>query len=366
MEAQGTVSSVINRRRRKHRLGILVVGDESVASTRYRVLAHLSALDTAGYDASVAFQPSRPARRLFRMPLRVLDELRDLRRFSDCDLLMIHRRSYPPIMAGLLGGGRRPTVFDFDDALYLPSPTETHSIRDQKRYRSNFNATTAAVDLVLCGNTELAREVEHQRTSIVPTAVDCSRFHPEVVGPTLEPHLGWVGHSSNLSFLEGIAGPLRELASRHSDLKLIVVADREPNLEGVPMEFRRWSLDRELECFRDIGIGLMPLDDTPWTRAKCAFKLLQYMALGVPAVVSPVGMNKEVVVSGENAFLATTDDDWVARLDELIGSPELRRRLGRAGRETVVERFSLPVVSRRLITCLDQVMVNRQSLPKLS
>ncbi len=104
-----------------------------------------------------------------------------------------------------------------------------------------------------------------------------------------------------------MAGPLRELASRHPDFKLIVVADRPPRLEGLPLEFRRWSLEGELECFRDIGIGLMPLDDTPWTRAKCAFKLLQYMALGVPAVVSPVGMNRDVVAPGENALLATTD-----------------------------------------------------------
>ncbi len=132
MEGSGAASSVVDRGRRRHRLGILVVGDESVASTRYRVLAHLPALDAAGYDVSVAFQPPRPARRLLRMPLRVIDELRDLRRFSDCDLLMIHRRSYPPLMAGLLGRGRRPSVFDFDDALYLPSPTEPHSTRDQR------------------------------------------------------------------------------------------------------------------------------------------------------------------------------------------------------------------------------------------
>ena len=366
MDQPEAESLAIETGSRKHRLGILVVGDETVASTRYRVLAHLPALSAAGYQPTVAFQRPRPAHRLLRLPLRMIDEFRDLRRVSDCDLLMIHRRCYPPLPAQHLSRRDRPTVFDFDDALYLPSPAEPQTAPARLRYRRNFDATAAAADLVLCGNAELSGQVENRHKVILPTAVDCDLFHPGATGPVDPPTVGWVGHSSNLSYLEAIAGPLREVAARHPGFKLIVVADRRPRIEGVPVEFRPWSLDGEVEGFRGIGIGLMPLDDTPWTRAKCAFKLLQYMALGVPSVASPVGMNRDVVESGENAMLAATHEEWVNVLDELIRRPDLRERLGRAGRETVSRRFSLPVISRNLISCLDQIMVHRRQMPKLS
>lgn len=122
------------------------------------------------------------------------------------------------------------------------------------------------------------------------------------------------------------------------------------------MEFRPWTLENEFDCFSGIGIGLMPLDDSEWTRAKCAFKLLQFMALGIPAVASAVGMNREVVEHGRNGLLATTDNDWVNGLDELISQPSKRRKIGSAGRETVEESFNLPVVSNRLLKALTWVM----------
>jgi glycosyltransferase involved in cell wall biosynthesis len=345
----------------EHRLGILVVGDESVASTRYRILAHLPALRAAGFRTSVATQRPRPENRLLRLPLRLADEIRDLRRVAASDLVLIHRRCYPPIMTPMLQRRDRPMIFDIDDALYLPSPTERQSSRVRRRYRRNFNATAEAARTVLCGNAELSDKVPHPRTAIVPTAVDCDRFRPEAGAPVDGLTAGWVGHSSNLGFLETIAGPLREIARRHAGFKLVVVADRRPRIDGVPMEFRRWSLDGEVDVFRGMGIGLMPLDDTPWTRAKCAFKLLQYMALGIPSVASPVGMNREVVEDGLNGLLAGNEGDWVSCLDQLIQQPELRQRLGRAGRATVLQRYSLPEISSRVVSLLQRLLAKTRS-----
>ncbi len=122
------------------------------------------------------------------------------------------------------------------------------------------------------------------------------------------------------------------------------------------MEYRPWTLENEVECFNGIGIGLMPLDDSWWTRAKCAFKLLQYMALGIPSVASPVGMNREVIEHGRNGLLAKTDEDWISGLNELISQPAKRRDIGSAGRATVKRSFDLPVVSDRLLKALTWVM----------
>jgi glycosyltransferase involved in cell wall biosynthesis len=336
-------------------LAILVVGDETVASTRHRILVHVPALAAAGFQVSVAQQRPRPKHRLLRVPLRLLDEIRDFRRAARADVLMIHRRCYPPVIANRLFRQRRPVVVDVDDALYLPSPTEPQTAAVRKRHRKNFDATAALADLVLCGNDELASEVPHDRTTVLPTAVDCTRFRPRA-SPGDGLTVGWVGHSSNLGYLEALADPLREIASRHPGFRLRVVADRSPRLDGVPLEFRRWTLDQEVACFDGLDIGLMPLLDTPWTRAKCAFKLLQYMALEIPAIASPVGMNRQVVRHEVNGLFASSDREWVVGLERLVTDVELRRRLGRDGRTTVLERYDLPVVSHRLIESLRTVV----------
>jgi glycosyltransferase involved in cell wall biosynthesis len=215
----------------------------------------------------------------------------------------------------------------------------------------------------VCGNSELAGHVPHRRTTILPTAVDCEYFYPTSIAPTEESTVGWVGHSSNLRSLEAIGGSLKEIAGRHPRFKLVVVSDREPRLEGVPVVYRPWSLDREIDNLGGMAIGLMPLEDSPWTRGKCAFKLLQYMALGLPSIASPVGMNNEVIERGENGLLASTDAEWVMCLDDLLRDPDLRLRLGRAGRKTVLDRFDLPLVSRRLVDIIRDLSGGRDGKP---
>ncbi len=211
-----------------------------------------------------------------------------------------------------------------------------------------------AFDLVLCGNTELADRLPHGRYELLPTPIDTEIFAPSRVDRDPDV-LGWVGHSDNLGYLESLHEPLMELRRRHPRLRLIVVADRPPSLPGVDVEFRRWSLDSELSCFDGMGIGLMPLDDSPWARGKCAFKAIQYMALGIPTVASPVGMNAEVIRHGESGFLASGEREWVDQLDRLLSDPGLAGRVGAAGRRRVEERYSLTVVSRRLVEILDQL-----------
>jgi glycosyltransferase involved in cell wall biosynthesis len=338
------------------RILFLTVGDARTASTRYRVLAHLGALESAGFDPRVRYPRSLRRSGPLRYAWRTMDLMQDVSGSGDPEeLLFVQRKMYPPAFASRLSRPGRPLVFDMDDALDIPPPGRDLGPRSVDRYRRNFEATTNAADLVLVGSRGLASRVPHDRVELLPTAIDTERFAPQRVGPPEGPTLGWVGHSGNLTYLESLAEPLRELARRHEGLRLVVVADREPNLPGIEVEFRRWSLDREVECFSGIGVGLMPLSDTPWARGKCAFKAIQYMALGIPAVASPVGANRELIRSGENGFLAAQAAEWVHAVDALLTSPRLSRRLGDAGRRTVVESYSAEVVSRRLVELLRAV-----------
>jgi glycosyltransferase involved in cell wall biosynthesis len=331
------------------RLRIVTVGDARVASVRHRVLAHVPALEAAGFAVSVVPRWGG-AGRLGRLA----DLTRDAVTAARSDLLLVHRKTYPPPFARALARRRGPYVFDFDDAIDLPPPGRP--ARWTPRYRRNFEATVAPAQLVLCGNAELARRVAHARTALLPTPIDTARFRPDAVAAPDGPTLGWVGHSDNLPYLAALGGPLRELGRRHPALRLVLVADRPLEIPGVRVEFRRWRLDEEVACFGGIAIGLMPLDDTPWARAKCAFKALQYMALGIPTVASPVGMNREVVSDGRDGLLAADDAGWVRALDALLSDAALRRRIGEAGRRTVEERYSLTRVSARLCELLREVV----------
>jgi glycosyltransferase involved in cell wall biosynthesis len=332
------------------RLLALTVGDERTASVRYRVSAHVPALEAAGFKVRVRF-PVSAGGELGRLA----DLVRDSVRPASEDVLFVHRKTYPPPFSKYLAKRDRAFVFDMDDALDLPPPSRALDAASRDRYLKNFQATIRDADLVLCGNAELASKVPHGRTAIVPTPIDTIRFSPGAVTRAAGPTLGWVGHSDNLPYLAALAGPLRELARRHPALKLVVVADKPLTIPGITVEFRRWRLEDEVTCFNDLAAGLMPLDDTPWARAKCAFKAIQYMALGIPTVASPVGMNREVIRDGVNGFLPADDAGWVAALDALLVDANLSRRIATEGRATVLRDYALSVVSPKLIGLLEEV-----------
>lgn len=339
---------------------MIPVGDETVASVRYRVLAHLPALTRAGLSPRVRFP--RPATTVAgRRLLRTFDLLGDAREARRARTVFVHRKTFPPAFAARLAGTAAPIVFDVDDAIDLPPPASASTPSELLRYARNFRATAMAADLVLCGNAEIAKRLPHGRYELLPTPIDTARFRPGGAAPPARPTLGWVGHSDNFGYLESIAAPLREVVRKHPGTTLVVVADRAPELPGVPVEFRRWSLEAEIDCFAGMSVGLMPLLDTPWARAKCAFKAIQYMALGIPAVVSAVGMNRELVRDGVNGFLPEDDAAWVRALDALLGDASLRARLASEGRATVERDYSLEALSARLVSILRDVSTDGRS-----
>src|SRR5262249_49443719 len=152
--------------------------------------------------------------------------------------------------------------------------------------------------------------------------------------------IGWTGSTTSQTYLEMFAPVLRELVAR-GDVELRVISDREPSLPGIPYVWRRWSADTETYDLRDLDVGIMPMPDDSWSRGKCSLKALQYMAMGIPAICSAVGVNREVIHHGQNGFLAARPEEWVRYLGLLIEDPALRARLGCAARKTVEDRYSM-------------------------
>lgn len=169
--------------------------------------------------------------------------------------------------------------------------------------------------------------------------------------------IGWSGLPSGFPYLLAIDRPLAVVLQKHPEARLRVVSRRRPRFEHVPadrVEFIEWSEEVEVETIQGMAVGLMPLDETPWSLGKCSYKMLLYMACGVPAVVSPVGMNAEVLGKGPVGLGPRTEDEWVDALDSLLKDPLRAGEMGRAGRGVILANYSLNIVAPRLASHLQE------------
>jgi glycosyltransferase involved in cell wall biosynthesis len=188
----------------------------------------------------------------------------------------------------------------------------------------------------------------------MPTVVDLDRYP---VGNDRVRHdvftVGWIGSPSTTRYLNEVQPALSTL-SEGGKARLLLVGAEHISLDGVPIESRRWTEASEVQDVHDFDVGIMPLTDDPWSRGKCGYKLIQYMACGLPVIASPVGINNQIVEQGVNGFLAQTPDDWLHALTTLRDDVKLRARLGAAGRAKVEAQYTLQVTAPRLLTLLHE------------
>jgi glycosyltransferase involved in cell wall biosynthesis len=237
-----------------------------------------------------------------------------------------------------------PLVFDVDDAVWL-----THA-GDAAR---NTSIIAAHASTVLAGNQYIADWFSsfNRNVIVVPTAVDVERFFPLESVEEDEFIIGWIGTKPNLHYLEGISSALRAFFKRVGNAVLLVVSDGCPRLPEVPqnrIRYLPWSEAGEVEAIQKMNVGIMPMPDNEWTRGKCSFKMLQYMACGIPVVVSPVGMNVEVLGMGNVGFGPASQDDWFGALEYLHKNRMAGREMGMRGRDIVINNFSTEVVAKKL------------------
>lgn len=245
-----------------------------------------------------------------------------------------------------LAGGRR--IFDVDDAIWL--------LRD-----SGFSEKiVASCDGVIAGNSWLAEHYEKlgKQVWVIPSSVDTDVWRPEAIASTNPWIIGWSGTASNLRYLQLIEEPLAQFLTQYPGTRLRVVCDRRPELKLIPpgsWEFIKWSRETEVESIQTMNVGLMPLEDSDWARGKCAFKMLLYMACGLPVVVSPVGVNRELLERAQIGFAAVKHNDWFESLNLLFSDQPLSARLGAAGRTLVEAEYSVQANVPRLAKIFRQV-----------
>jgi glycosyltransferase involved in cell wall biosynthesis len=272
-------------------------------------------------------------------PLAALARWRHLRDLRDDDVVFFQRpmTELPTTLLERLAARGRRVIFDFDDAIH-----------ERVSNRRKFPALIALADHVIAGNPYLAAAAGAPgKTTIIPTAVDADRYAYQPSRDTRgkDVVIGWTGLSNNYHQLVHALPGLRRAIER-TGARFLVISNAAPPAELAPLrpEFVRWRPETEIEDLARVDIGLMPLPDGPIERGKCAYKLIQYMALGRPGVASPVGANRDVVTEGVDGFLASDDAAWERAIVALVDDPVLRRQVGERGRARVEEAYSLRAV----------------------
>lgn len=345
------------------KLCILSRYDRKGASSRLRVMQYRAHLEAAGFSVDVIplfsdgyldklYGGGSTLPDVLRAYGRRLSDLKRLMERPQPDIIWVQKEALPWVpwrLEGRLLPHGPSLVTDYDDAVF--HRYDAHRLSAVRwALGSKIDQVMAHSDLVTAGNPYLAdraRQAGAPRVEIIPTVVDCSQYGTAdpVAG---DPVIGWIGTPG--TWKECVSPVLPLLADILQDtgarLRAVGAGAAAAGHEGI--DVLDWSEDQEVALIQGMSIGIMPLPDTPWTQGKCGYKLIQYMACGLPVVASPVGVNREIVDHGVNGFLANTDEAWRVALDKLVSDPELRIRMGQAGRKKVLDRYSLQVQGPRV------------------
>jgi hypothetical protein len=314
-------------------------------SSRYRVYQLLPWLQKLGVECEVSpaidealyhrlyWDRSGRAARLAAFSATWRRRRHDLVRVRDFDVVFVQKGVFPGLYSGFEKkfAARKPLVFDFDDAIWLPRVGGQRVLQALHREAAVQDILRRAA-AVIAGNNFLAEYASrfNKTVMVVPSSIPLENY-PQAPNSRL---VGWIGSRTTLPYLKPLKPAFEMLG-----ITPRVIASGNPAQLGFETEFRPWRLETELSELSQIGIGIAPLPDTPWERGKCGVKILQYMACGIPVVASPVGVAPLIITHGVNGFLATHIEDWTPALHSLMTDAKLRQRLGAAGRTTVEKRF---------------------------
>lgn len=249
-----------------------------------------------------------------------------------------------------------PYVADYDDALF--HRYDCHSNRWVRRLLGKkIDAVMRYATVVIAGNSYLAERAQRagaKRVEIIPTVVDVERYRVRTKSRGEIPIVGWIGTPKTSQYLKPLV-PVFETIKNEMPVRFVAVGAKPEEFEGTPIETWSWSEDSEVASIQQFDIGIMPLADSLWERGKCGYKLIQYMACGIPVVASPVGVNAEIVKPPENGLLVCSTEEWGQAIRQLLkAEPAVREQMGIAGRSQVKEWYSLQAQAQRILTVISQ------------
>jgi glycosyltransferase involved in cell wall biosynthesis len=267
------------------------------------------------------------------------------------DWVFIHRECAPvgpPVFEFIMAKVfRKKIIYDFDDAIWLPNTSEENKLASWLKFHGKVKFICRWSYRVSCGNAWLADFARQFNSNVVvnPTTIDTEGLHnPNLFASQKKKNervvIGWTGTHSTLPYLTELIPVLQRLEKKFL-ITVRIISNKNPGLPLQTFEFVSWKKETEIQDLNSFDIGLMPLTDDAWAKGKCGFKALQYMALEIPCLASPVGVNTSIIKHSVNGFLCQSPQEWEQILEKLILEKTLRNSVGKAGRQTVVESFSV-------------------------
>lgn len=242
-------------------------------------------------------------------------------------------------------------IYDFDDAIWIPNTSSANYFTNWFKAFWKVKYICRWAYKITPGNEYLSDYAKRFNQNIIkiPTCINTETYRPgSNQHSDARLNVGWTGSHSTLKYLDEIIPVINEL-QQSFDFNFLVIADKKPVLSLKSWEFIPWNLDSETEDLLRLDIGVMPLTEDQWSEGKCGFKLIQYFACGIPAVASPVGVNKIIIDEAVNGFLCDSNQGWKASLQKLLTSASLREKMGRAGREKIKDQYSIQSQASKFI-----------------
>jgi glycosyltransferase involved in cell wall biosynthesis len=334
---------------------LALTGGQQVASARFRIRQYIPALKKYGIYLKEApapwstYPPSIHALRPFWLTASLMSRIPHVYKSWSYDVSILQREFISTYKTFELFT-KRPRIFDVDDAIWI--------------YRGGQHIEDIArgCDLIICGNAFLAERFSlwNSQVKIIPTAVDTNRFKPAFNSIPTNPFIiGWTGGSSGLKELMSIESQLKLAIRDIPNSRLRVVCNKVPTFKEIPedkIEFIKWSPDIEVEAIQGMSVGLMPLEDTEWNRGKCSYKMLLFMSCSLPVIVSPTGMNKEIMKLGQLGIIVSRNNSWHHALLEMFQNNKLAQKMGKSGRTIIEKHFDIKVVSHKLSNAIKSVV----------
>lgn len=313
------------------------------------------------WDDKYFYQPKRYAIKAFIFCKAFLRRCFDVIRARKYDCIFIYREAFmigtTLFERGLAKSGK-PIIFDFDDSIWISDISEGNKNLSWMKRSSKTDEIIALSKLVIVGNQYLADHAKlfNNNVEIIPTTIDTNYHKPTEKQAKGTIYIGWTGSETTIRHFKLIIPVLKRIKEKYGDkVSFIQISNVTSECPEIGLETVVWNAKDEIAQLQRIDIGIMPLPDDAWAKGKCGFKGLQYMALEIPTIMSPVGVNTEIIDDGKNGFFATTDDEWFAVLCKLIDDADLRKNIGEEGRKTIVARYSIDSQKEKYLSLFENI-----------
>ena len=300
----------------------------------------------------VIYEQGHSASKAARLLEAYVRRIASVRSLDGYDGILVYREAalVGPAIIERFAARRKPIIYQLDDPLYVPYRSPTSGWFSYLKFFGKVGTICRLSRVVVVNSSQHADYARRfsNRVVVIPSLVDGDLYpgwSPRLEGPV---RIGWSGSATTVSNLKVIAEPLGEIA-RRGDVSLRIIGTDHPPLPGVACEARSWSAETEVSDLRELDIGLLPLPITEWNRRKFYLKLVQYMALGIPAVCTPLGSALDAVDHGVTGFLADSREDWVRYLERLITDETLREKMGAEAARRAHARFTLQANTERIV-----------------